>query len=264
MAKKSETSSKKLPPHTKDVEVNRALTQVYKDINELVESVNLFKGKEADDNSEGKEGDVKVVKSPQSKEYSLQIYGEDGWLEDKTAKYVSINALVDIKQEQKKKSIPSHLGGLMPPPDYDSGFFNIELSKQYVTGATDGVVPDDSPFYYAPHIVGIPALGFSCSRAPSLIQLQMAPYNVKSFDDAMTSKVLVLDWQNQYYGSGSMGVKCHMSSPKHISFNTSDQYLYHSKNTGGYDIASNSTDFFDAFDTGGSSNNISMRVTIWK
>ena len=55
-----------------------------------------------------------------------------------------------------------------------------------------------------------------------------------------------------------------MSSPKHISFNTSDQYLYHSKNTGGYDIASNSTDFFDAFDTGGSSNNISMRVTIWK
>ena len=125
MAKKSEISSKKLPPHTKDIEVNRALTQVYKDINELVESVNLFKGKEADDNSEGKEGDVKVVKSPQSKEYSLQIYGEDGWLEDKTAKYVPINALVDIKQEQKKKTIPSHLGGLFPPPDYDSGWLEV-------------------------------------------------------------------------------------------------------------------------------------------
>ena len=154
MAKKSEISSKKLPPHTKDIEVNRALTQVYKDINELVESVNLFKGKEADDNSEGKEGDVKVVKSPQSKEYSLQIYGEDGWLEDKTAKYVPINALVDIKQEQKKKTIPSHLGGLLAPPDYDSGW--VALNHQ--TGSSPTLinhnlglsdVPRDLRYYVA-------------------------------------------------------------------------------------------------------------------
>tara|TARA_R110000824_G_scaffold95302_4_gene229254 strand:- start:4543 stop:5199 length:657 start_codon:yes stop_codon:yes gene_type:complete len=119
------------PPFVKDLEVNRAVTKIYKDLNDLAKSTNNFQLKEEGANTEGKEGDIKVVKSTEDDGYALQICSENGWLEDKTAKYVSINDNVSIKTEQKKKTLPSVVGGLMPPPDYESDWTDITNGQNY-------------------------------------------------------------------------------------------------------------------------------------
>jgi hypothetical protein len=118
-------------PFVKDMEVHRAITKIYKDLNELAKSTNNFQLKEEDSNTEGKEGDIKVVKSTEDDGYALQIRSDKGWLEDKTAKYVSINDNVSIKTEQKKKTLSSTVGGLMPPPDYESDWTDITNGQTY-------------------------------------------------------------------------------------------------------------------------------------
>jgi len=265
MSKIENKNIKLSAPHVNDPALSQALTKVYKDLNDLKESVHNFKGKEESDAAEGKEGDIRVVKSSRSGSYILQIRGDENWLEDKTAKYTSLNPDVDVAQEQSKQALPSSVGGLLPPPDYDSGFFEAARGKQYVTGATTGVVPDDSFIYVAADVVGIPALASPFGAAPSLIQVQTAPYNVKSFSDAMEAKVLVLDWQNHYYGSsGAIGVRCQMTSPEHISFNTADEHIYFDNSSGGNPVRTEYADFHDAFDVGGTQDKIMLRIKIWK
>lgn len=113
-------------PFVKDMEVHRAITKIYKDLNELAKSTNNFQLKEEGANTEGKEGDIKVVKSTEDDGYALQIRSDKGWLEDKTAKYVSINDNVSVKTEQKKKTLPSTVGSLLPSPDFDTGWVDMD------------------------------------------------------------------------------------------------------------------------------------------
>ena len=61
--------------------------------------------------------------------YNLQIRGDNGWLEDKTAKYIPLKANVDMNVEHKKKVLPKHVGGLLPPPDYDSQWIIWDFSE---------------------------------------------------------------------------------------------------------------------------------------
>jgi hypothetical protein len=131
MAKLENKEIKFEPPFVKDLEVSRAITKIYKDLNELAKSTNNFQLKEEGANTEGKEGDIKVVKSTEDDGYALQIRGDDGWLEDKTAKYVSINDTVSVKTEQKKKTLPSTVGGLLPPADYESDWTDLNIAHAY-------------------------------------------------------------------------------------------------------------------------------------
>ena len=131
MAKLENKEVKVSAPHVQDPEIARALKQVYDDLNKLKDSVHNFKGKEEDDIAEGKEGDMRVVKNPKSNSYSLQIKGDGGWLEDKTAKYVPLKGDIDVENEHKKSSLPKSVGGLMPAPDYDSGWVAVLDDKSY-------------------------------------------------------------------------------------------------------------------------------------
>ena len=248
-------------------EVQKALQDLAKQLNDLGIATNSSAEGEITD-KDGKTGDIRITQN-EDKTYGLELKTEEGWkfptvgespvqLTGKKGEKARPDAVVDKFKDEAGS--PKNL----PRPDYDSGFFNIELSKQYVTGATDGVVPEDSFIYHAAHVVGIPALGFSLTDAPSCIQIMMAPWNEKSFDNAMTSKILILDWQNQYYSNNEMGVRCWMTSPEHICFATSDAWLYHAKHAGGHNVASDTATLYDAFDTGGSSQNLSMRVKMWK
>jgi hypothetical protein len=132
MAKLENKEIKFEAPFVKDLEVNRAVTKIYKDLNDLAKSTNNFQLKEEGANTEGKEGDIKVVKSTEDDGYALQICSENGWLEDKTAKYVSINDTVSVKTEQKKKTLPSTVGGLLPAPDFNSGWLFLDWSETVV------------------------------------------------------------------------------------------------------------------------------------
>lgn len=128
MAKLENKEIKFEAPFVKDLEVNRAVTKIYKDLNELAKSTNNFQLKEEGANIEGKEGDIKVVKSTEDDGYALQIRSDKGWLEDKTAKYVSINDTVSVKTEQKKKTLPSTVGGLLPQADFESDWTTLSSS----------------------------------------------------------------------------------------------------------------------------------------
>ena len=153
-------------PIVKDLDLAQALKKVYKDLNDLKDSVHNFKGKESEDIAEGKEGDIRVVKSPNSKTYTLQIKGDESWLEDKTAKYVKLKGDTDVQQEQKKKTLPKTVGGLMPSPDWDSGWLgsittnttytyshNLSLSDvprlvfYWISGTSTGGYPIYGPYY---------------------------------------------------------------------------------------------------------------------
>tara|TARA_R100000781_G_scaffold114993_2_gene88320 strand:+ start:3518 stop:4171 length:654 start_codon:yes stop_codon:yes gene_type:complete len=129
--KLQEKDVKLTPPHVTEPDLLKALTKVYKDLNDLKESVHNFKGKEAEDTAEGSEGDIRVVKTPRTGNYTLQIRGDEGWLEDKTAKYVSLKGDVDIAQEQSKSTLPKSVGSLMPPPDYESDWTAITVNTAY-------------------------------------------------------------------------------------------------------------------------------------
>ena len=53
-------SSKKRPPLTSDSDINRALSQVYDDLNEIIDSVNQSLSIEEKPIHLGKEGDIRL------------------------------------------------------------------------------------------------------------------------------------------------------------------------------------------------------------
>ena len=120
------------PRSVTDPQTDKALRDIYKELNKLKESVKNFKFKEETDNAVGEEGDIRVVKSADLSSYSLQIRGDNEWLEDKTAKYVGLRSTVNVKKEQRKKTLPKAVGGLLPSPDYDSGWVALAHNSSIV------------------------------------------------------------------------------------------------------------------------------------
>lgn len=65
-----------------DPELNRALSKVYDDINEIVESVNQSDTTEEKKGNEGKSGDIRIVKDPKdATKYYLEARTEEGWIQ---------------------------------------------------------------------------------------------------------------------------------------------------------------------------------------
>jgi predicted RNA binding protein with dsRBD fold (UPF0201 family) len=252
-------------------DVQRSLQEVEKRLNELSLSVNQVAESQSSE-GEGKSGDLKIVQN-QNKSFSLEGCTDEGWKrlysgegDNKVETFFynkQANVIKPVVTVNKWDSIPK--------PDYDSGWFNITVNKQYVTGATDGVVPDTSFAYTASHVVGIPALGFSFTEVPSHYQIQFAGYNVKSFDNAMTGKILMWDGPKFRYHLSSTwymtGTQIYMTSPEHIVLSTGDNAVAgwsFASQAGGTEVSSSDVDFYDSFDADGSSQNIAMKLLLWK
>ena len=70
--------TKKNPPQNRDSNISRALAEVYRDINDIVESVNssLISVR---DTVGGKPGDIRVIKVSENK-YRFEARAEEGWV----------------------------------------------------------------------------------------------------------------------------------------------------------------------------------------
>ena len=70
-------------------EINRAISKIYDDINEIINAVNRKITTDPQQRFDGKLGDIRVVNNRQDGEYQLQGRTEDGWAK------VSINIIED-------------------------------------------------------------------------------------------------------------------------------------------------------------------------
>tara|TARA_R100000750_G_C2321765_1_gene86612 strand:- start:479 stop:778 length:300 start_codon:yes stop_codon:yes gene_type:complete len=62
------------------VQISRAFSQVYDDINEIINAVNASDTTLIRDGTEGKSGDIRIVKTVTG-DYSLEVRTEEGWVQ---------------------------------------------------------------------------------------------------------------------------------------------------------------------------------------
>ena len=72
--------SKKRAPHISADNLERVLSQVYDDINEVIDSVNQGESVEEKKTYEGKTGDMRVTKDSTDSKYYLEMKADDGWI----------------------------------------------------------------------------------------------------------------------------------------------------------------------------------------
>ena len=70
--------SKKRPPYVTDPELSRIITQLYDDINEVINAVNQKLTVESTDRFDGNLGDIRVAQIS-DKTYEIQGRTKDGW-----------------------------------------------------------------------------------------------------------------------------------------------------------------------------------------
>jgi len=68
---------KKSPPRTGKTDIDRAISDIYKDLNELIEAVNSSASPERASHT-GNSGDVRLIKSGKNG-YTLEGKFDDGW-----------------------------------------------------------------------------------------------------------------------------------------------------------------------------------------
>ena len=69
--------SKKRAPSIKDADLNRVITRIYDDLNEIINAVNQSGTIEDKGETVGKEGDIRIAKSGSG--YEIQGRTSDGW-----------------------------------------------------------------------------------------------------------------------------------------------------------------------------------------
>ena len=259
-------------------DVQRSLQEVEKRLNELSLSINQVAESESTE-GEGKSGDLKMVQNA-NKSFSLEGCTDEGWKRLYSGEGDNkVETFFYDKQANIIKPVPVvNKWDSMPAPDYDSGWFDIRTDRQYVTGATTGVVPDDSYVYVSGHVIGIPALGFILEDYPSKMQILYSSYKTTSFKQSFDGKtgalgtdavvVLTADGAGQYYTSDKgMGSRVYMTNKEHICMSTAEQFTHYwsSGSVGGNSVRSDSADWTDVYDAGGGTDgNISARLKIWK
>ena len=72
--------SKKRAPHISVDNLERVLSQVYDDINEVIDSVNQGDSVEEKKTYEGKPGDMRIAKDSTDSKYYLEMKSDDGWV----------------------------------------------------------------------------------------------------------------------------------------------------------------------------------------
>lgn len=89
--------SKKRAPSLGDAKLDRIIQQVYADINELINSVNASDTNKEKLNTDGKSGDIRVVKNSNGI-YAIEAKTEDGWITTNVS--TAANATMQIKDKE--------------------------------------------------------------------------------------------------------------------------------------------------------------------
>ena len=90
--------SKKRAPHISADNLERVLSQVYDDLNEVIDSVNQGASVEEKKTYEGKSGDVRVVKDSTDGDTYLEVKAEEGWMRSTSDTSVSTSGF-SFKEE---------------------------------------------------------------------------------------------------------------------------------------------------------------------
>ena len=80
---------KKRAPQVSIKGMERIISKIYDDINDIINSVNQI-GTEASETT-GKEGQVRIIKDKSLNKYFLELFAEDGWVrldQDSTTKLI--------------------------------------------------------------------------------------------------------------------------------------------------------------------------------
>lgn len=246
-------------------EIQRAIQQVYDDLNHLYDSVNIETGT-ASEEHEGKPGDIRLVKESDSN-HALEIRTEEGW------KRGSIGGNEVIYSGIKsRKQVPKADTGFLPSPDYDSGWHTAANNQVWITGATTGAVPDNLKTFTLHtnqlsdgEIKELPELGFKMLKAPS-IQINISSPGVQTFDDAMSCGIFTCDNASEViYSAGwqRRGIYHFLPSDNQILLSTGGHGAFFGYN-GAYAFDTAATDFYKAFDSEASAYTFSFNVQVWK
>lgn len=284
------------------IDAQRALQNLQKNFNLLVDKVISPAEKELKE-TEGQTGDIQISRN-KDKTYTFEVRTEEGW---KTP--VLGDSVIHFKEKPKTfakeqdKAIDEIIvddlstGGniaqktifdeknskfIMPRADYDSGWFQVARDKIYVTGATDGVVPDDSILYYsAGNVVGIPALGFELKDYPVMTQVMYSPDGTTDFAQVFDGKTggvgtdailaLTSDGAGQYYfrhndgNDSATGLKIFITSKEHIALSTGEDFAFRWTQHGGLNLNAGSSDVSAWVDSiQASTSTLSCRFKLWK
>jgi len=71
--------SKKRPPAVEDMQLNRIISKIYDDINELINAVNRGDTTKERSVEDGKVGDIRLVKNPDTT-YAIEGKTNEGWV----------------------------------------------------------------------------------------------------------------------------------------------------------------------------------------
>ncbi len=260
-------------------EVQKSLQTLENKLNEIISSVNRDIHTEFKE-TEGKPGDIRVFPNA-NQTYSLEACTDEGWKKMFASNYTTEDGTSEVYLDDKPKNttpkkITHALDARYIPaaPDYDSGWFEVELGKQYVTGATTGVAPDASFVYDAAEVVGIPALGFTLTSPPRHYQILLTPPGASTFDDIDTHKFLSLQNEGKFYISSggsqySVGYSLYMTSKTSVVLAGPGNHHFlwgGSSDTGGVnDLNTNETYWYQAFTASGTSAGTgTVRLLLWK
>mgnify|MGYP003114947443 CR=1 FL=1 len=107
--------SKKRAPAVEDPQLNRVITQLYDDMNEIINAVNQGSTSEEKSGYEGKSGDIRLSKQPDNS-YEIEGRTDEGWastsltFSEKESKRASIATMVDETGGTSNKTIASSGG----------------------------------------------------------------------------------------------------------------------------------------------------------
>lgn len=268
-------------------DVQKSLQDIETRLNELGGSTNE-KGEGSVTDREGKTGDTRITQGA-DKEYTFEVMTEEGWkfgsvgespvtFTDKPAEFSKPDAVVN----KFKDDLGSPTN--MPRPDYDSGFFHVQLSKFYITGATTGEIPDGigAPALVASSligtdadvpaaIVGIPDLGFEMNSPPTLVQSIVCPPGITTWKEALDTGIIRISngHEGQHYSSWAQEGGVHyILGPKRFTVIINNDRLFIQPGISGVssDFSSTSSQWYDAFlgSGNGTSETGSYRLRIWK
>jgi hypothetical protein len=249
-------------------DVQKSLQEVQKVLDKIEESVNK-KTDNPGEEYEGKPGDIRTVLDDKDS-YSFEISTKDGWkrpyLSTDIADDVEIvlrNRPALVAKPKEKKLTLGQLDtdiseALLRAPDYDSGWFQATTDSLYVTGATDGVSPNDCYLYASSDVVGIPALGFELTDFPIRWEILITNQNNNSWDDikngGINSWVTTISGLDIKFSAHSTwyqpaGAAGFLTSKDHFAISTGNDYVLSQHLAGGNQLKEST---------------VAMNLRIWK
>ena len=134
--------SKKTAPTLEDPQVDRVISTIYDDLNEVINAVNQGSTSEEKSGYEGKSGDVRIAKQSDNS-YQLEGRTDEGWasttltFREKESKRASIAIMVDETGGTSSKTIPS-AGGAWSTIETNNAVASLIAKINEILSALDG------------------------------------------------------------------------------------------------------------------------------